>query len=77
MVDWMIQVLRVLEKRHTKTHILATLIMDKYFKIKMEQGIKLSKGDLHIVGLVSIFLSSKYEDVIPLTMNQILNDAAH
>ena len=37
----------------------------------------MSRIDLHIVGLVSIYLASKFEDVIPIHMHQILNDAGH
>lgn len=40
-------------------------------------GIQLNKAELHIVGLVSIFIASKQEDVIPIQINQILIDAAH
>eukprot|EP00347_Sterkiella_histriomuscorum_P019391 403341808 len=43
----------------------------------MYQGIKQSKTDFHIVGLTSIFIASKYEDVQPIFMRQILNEAAH
>eukprot|EP00347_Sterkiella_histriomuscorum_P000316 403376348 len=77
MIDWMIQVFRVLGKQVTKTFVLATQIMDKFYLIKMLQGTKQNKADLHIVGLTSIFIASKYEDVHPILMRQILNEAAH
>ena len=32
---------------------------------------------MHVVGLVSIFLSSKFEDVIPIHMHQVIEDAGH
>lgn len=37
----------------------------------------MDKTELHEIGLVSILLSSKYEDVIPIHMSQILKDAGH
>ena len=32
---------------------------------------------MHCLGLVSILMSSKLEDVKPIHMNQILDDAGH
>eukprot|EP00347_Sterkiella_histriomuscorum_P021776 403332806 len=77
MIDWMIQVFRVLGKQVTKTFVQAVQIMDKFFHIKMLQGSKQNKADFHIIGLTSIFIASKYEDVRPIFMRQILNEAAH
>ncbi|CDW72840.1 UNKNOWN [Stylonychia lemnae] len=77
MLDWMIQVFRVLNKNLLKTYILASQIMDRYFIMKYQKRIKVPKYDLHIVGLIAIFLSSKYEDVHPISMEQILFEAAH
>lgn len=37
----------------------------------------MEKEDLHIVGLVSIYISSKFEDVFPIQIDEILNLAAH
>lgn len=45
--------------------------------MKQKENIRLEKSDLHLVGLVSIFISSKYEDVIPIHMEQIIRDAGH
>lgn len=30
-----------------------------------------------MIGLAAIFISSKYEDVIPIHMDQIIKDAGH
>ncbi|CDW85550.1 n-terminal domain containing protein [Stylonychia lemnae] len=77
MIDWMIVVFRVLKKSSHKTFFLAIQLMDKYFIVKKLRGIKVSKQDLHIVGLVCIFIASKFEDVIPIYLHQILIEAAH
>jgi hypothetical protein len=34
-------------------------------------------ADLHLAGIVSMFIASKYEDVIPLLMKTILNKIGH
>ncbi|CDW73935.1 UNKNOWN [Stylonychia lemnae] len=77
MVDWMIQVFRVLKLSSQTTFNLAVTIMDRYFHgMKLLKKV-LDRQELHLVGLVSIFISSKYEDVIPIHMSQILRDAGH
>jgi len=43
--------------------------MDNFFFGMKKIGRELQRSDLHIIGLVSIFLSSKYEDVIPIHMS--------
>lgn len=40
--------------------------MDRYFKEKSQQGITIEKKELHIIGLVAVFIASKFEDVIPM-----------
>jgi hypothetical protein len=51
--------------------------MDRYFLAKQEETISIVKNDLHLLGLVSIYISSKFEDVIPIFMDNILRDAGH
>jgi hypothetical protein len=43
--------------------------MDRYFAKKKEMGIIIDKSELHVIGLASIFISSKFEDLIPIHMN--------
>eukprot|EP00347_Sterkiella_histriomuscorum_P009780 403339923 len=77
MVDWMLQVFRVLNKKSPRTYVLATQILDMYFRVKRDSGIKMEKNELHLTGLVSVFLASKFEDSRPIKMNQLIKDAAH
>ena len=35
------------------------------------------RSDLHLIGLVSVYISSKFEDVIPIRMANVLKDAGH
>jgi hypothetical protein len=51
--------------------------MDRFFSEKSKMAQKLEKNNLHLIGLVSLFISSKFEDVIPIHMAQILKDAGH
>ncbi|CDW78948.1 UNKNOWN [Stylonychia lemnae] len=77
MLDWMIQVFRVFKVSAPQTFFLAVQIMDRYFMEKYKLKQILHKSDLHEIGLVSMHISSKYEDVIPIFMSQILKDAGH
>lgn len=48
--------------------------MDRYFK-NIEKG--LQSSELHLTGIVSMFISSKYEDIIPLLMKTVVNKIGH
>ena len=73
MVDWMVEVLCTF-KCSQQTFFLAVDIMDRYFK---NTDCKLAAGDLHLVGIVSMFIASKYEDVIPLLMRTVIHKIGH
>lgn len=51
--------------------------MDNYLLARKEFKQFLVKDELHLIGLTSILMSSKSEDLVPIFMNEILNDAAH
>jgi len=48
--------------------------MDRFFK-HSEAG--LNGSDLHLTGIVTMFIASKYEDVIPLLMKTVVNKIGH
>lgn len=48
--------------------------MDRYFKSTAKE---MKAADLHLAGIVSMFIASKYEDVIPLLMKTIVNKIGH
>ena len=73
MVDWMSEVLHTF-KCSDQTFFLAVNIMDRYFK-NVTRVIETS--ELHLTGIVSMFIASKYEDVVPLLMKTILNKIGH
>jgi Cyclin, N-terminal domain len=77
MVDWMVQVYKVMGKSCPLTFFLGVSIMDRYFIHKSRFNQIVNKSELHIIGLCSLHISSKFEDVIPIYMSQVLLEIAH
>ena len=73
MVDWMVEVLTTF-RTSDQTFFLAINILDRYFK---HSDKNLTSSDLHISGIVSMFIASKYEDVIPILMRTVINKIGH
>lgn len=67
MVDWVIEVLTNFHCDN-QTFFIAVSLMDRYFK-NCPEGKKI--GDLHIVGVTSMFVASKFEDISPLRMKTV------
>lgn len=73
MIDWMIEVLTSF-KCDDQTFFLAVSLMDRYFKgCKDIKTIK----DLHLIGVSSMFVASKFEDIFPLKMKTVHEKIAH
>ena len=70
MVNWMCEIFYAY-KSNFQTYYIAVDIMDKYFNSSKR---KLKNKDVHLIGLTSIFIASKYEDIIPFSMKNILSD---
>lgn len=49
--------------------------MDKFFVNQQKSDISIKKEDLHLVGVVAILISSKYEDVQAIRTKQLITDA--
>lgn len=73
MIDWMIEVLTNF-KCDDQTFFLAVSLLDRYFKNKKEQR---QISDLHIIGVTTMFIASKYEDIYPLKMKMVFEKIAH
>ena len=41
------------------------------------EGVEMGSRDFHLVGLISIFIASKYEDVKPIYLKKLLLKVAH
>ncbi len=67
MIDWMIEVLSSFGMTQG-TWFLAVAIFDKYCK---DTDHMLGTEDVHLMGIVSMFLASKYEDIYPLFLEQV------
>jgi len=75
MVDWLVEVTSAYD-RPDETFYLTLGIMDAYFQ-KQSRSQVLELSELHITGVSSLFLASKYEDVYPLLMRTIYEKIGH
>ena len=73
MVDWMIEVLTNF-KCDDQTFFIAVSLMDRYFK---NCATSKDVSDLHLIGVTSMFLSSKFEDIYPLKMKTVFEKIGH
>lgn len=69
--------LRVLEVSADQTFFLAISVMDRYFIAASRIGGSLKSDDLHLLALVAIYISSKFEDVVAIPIQKIEKDAGH
>tara|TARA_B110000285_G_scaffold192149_1_gene220348 strand:- start:666 stop:1019 length:354 start_codon:yes stop_codon:yes gene_type:complete len=73
MVDWMIEVLTNF-RCDDQTFFLAINLLDRYFKNCA--GSK-EVSDLHVTGVTTMFIASKFEDIYPLKMKTVFEKIAH
>jgi len=73
MVQWMSEVLNVF-KSPRETFFHSVMVMDRYFSEKRRT---LTLEELHEIGVASIFISSKYTELEPLTLDLMYQKAAH
>jgi cyclin B len=73
MVDWMVEVLYAYNS-DPPTMFLAVHIMDLFFAKSKSQ---LSNNDIHLIGIVSLYIASKMEDIIPLRMSHVKVKIGH
>jgi hypothetical protein len=73
MVDWMIEVLFAYNS-DPQTLFMSVQLLDSYLSRTKE---KLSNQDIHLTGIVCLFIASKMEDIIPLRMSHIRMKIGH
>lgn len=73
MVDWMIEVLTNF-RCDDQTFFLACSLMDRFFK---NCSSRKEVADLHVIGVTSMFIASKFEDIYPLKMKTVYEKIAH
>jgi len=76
MMDWMVEVCSSF-KCTTRTYFLATAIFDRYIAGQGAAGKKLVNKDVHSIGVTSMYLASKYEDIYPLHSRIVSEKIAH
>ena len=76
MIDWMIEVFQALsEKKELFPVFFRTiLIMDLYLKYSEK---KLKDTNIHLVGITSMYISSKFEDIYPISILDFYEKAGH
>jgi hypothetical protein len=72
MIDWMIEVLSSY-KMSEESFFKSIFIMDSYLK---KSKAKLEVKDLHLIGISSMFLASKYEEIHPLKLDVLFDKIA-
>ena len=77
LVDWILQVLRAFKLSTHVTFFLAISIIDRYLIEKQKQNVSLGTQALYLLGMAAILLSSKYEDIIPIPADNLVNKAGH
>ena len=73
MVDWMVEVLSIFETMD-ETFFLSVNIMD-IFLLKTKKVFK--NEDVHLIGITSMFISSKFQEIYPLSLKNFVHKVGH
>ena len=73
MIDWMIEVFNNLNSEDI-TFFTAVNIMDRFF---IESKNKFKPDDLHLIGICSIFISSKFNEIHPIKLSFLIENISH
>ncbi|TNV80111.1 hypothetical protein FGO68_gene12460 [Halteria grandinella] len=79
MVDWMTEVLNIAFRNICcdQTLFLAVNILDRYIQSYEDRGLTFKAQELHLTGVVCMFIASKYEDVQPLLLKTVFEKIGH
>lgn len=73
MVDWMLEVLHVLNQSDF-VFLRSVSLLDQYFK-RTKKVIDVT--DLHLNGMVCMFIASKYEEIEPIKIRELIDEVGH
>jgi hypothetical protein len=73
MLDWMVEVMKSY-KFMNKTYFAGVEIMDRFFAENKER-VKVS--ELHLVGVVAMYMATKMEEVFPLKLKTVYEKIVH
>jgi hypothetical protein len=76
MADWMIEVTTSF-KCQPRTYFLALTIFDRYLIAMSQNGHFLANKDVHRVGVISMYIASKFDDLVPLHAKIVSEKIAH
>ena len=73
MINWMMEVFYIFNSEQT-TFFLAVNIFNKYLNLTKKT---IYNTDIHLIGIVCIYISSKMEDIFPIKMRHIIKNIGH
>lgn len=73
MLDWMVEVMESYKFTH-KTYFASVELMDRYLT---EVGKSVPLSQLHILGVISMYMATKMEEVYPLKLNTVFEKIVH
>lgn len=74
LVDWLFEVFNVMNCQESTIYL--TIHLLDYFMFKYSKK-PLTNEDLHLIGVSCLFIASKYEDTIPIFMNDLKVKICH
>jgi cyclin B len=76
MTDWMVEVCTSF-KCSKRTYFLSTQVFDHVLMLLGNKGKQLVNKDVHSIGVTSMYVASKYEDIYPLHSKIVSEKIAH
>ena len=73
MVNWMVEVMSAYNFTK-RSYFLACAIMDNFFRISPKKYVD---EDVHITGIISMYLASKIEEIQPMFLNELYYNVGH
>ena len=73
MVDWMVEIFTIIQTNDI-TFFTAVNVMDKFF---YKSEISYQPSDLHLIGICSIFIASKFCDINPIRLKFLIEKIGH
>jgi cyclin B len=73
MIDWMVEVLSAYNS-DPQTFSLSVQILDMF--LAKTKNV-LTNNDVHLIGICSMYIASKMEDIVPLRMNHVKSKISH
>ena len=73
MVDWMVEIFTIIQTNDI-TFFTAVNVMDKFFD---KSEISYQPSDLHLIGICSIFIASKFCDINPIRLKFLIEKIGH